>query len=124
LVLQGRDLVANSQRWSGYTRLSQLTFGFASSLVNTGANNHDIVDNGETALAANPLASLAQYVAVGQHSRLVHDDLPLMKLLGIGQFILVEKVPCGMVNDFIWCVAKDVDDRVGRVEDMRLGCEI
>jgi len=100
------------------------TFGFASSLVDTGANNHDIVDNGETALADNPLAILAQYIAIGQHSRLVHDHLPLMELLGIGQFILVEEFPGRTVDDLIWCVTEDVDDRVGRVEDMRLRCEI
>lgn len=123
-MLQGRDLVANSQRWSGYTRLSQLTFGFASSLVNTGANDHDIVDDGETALAANPLTVLAQDVAVSQHGCFVHDNLPLVELLSIGQFILVEEVPCGTVDDLIWCVAENVDDRVGRVEDVRLGGEI
>ena len=116
--------MANGQRWSGSARLSRLTFGFASSLVNTSANNHDIVDNGKTALAANPLASLAQHITVGQHGRFVHDDLPLMELLSIGQFIFVEEVPCGTVDNLIWCVAEDIDDRVGRVEDMRLGCEI
>jgi hypothetical protein len=103
---------------------SQLTFGFASSLVDTGAHNHDIVDDGKTTLAANPLAILAQYVAVGQHGCLVHDNLPLVELLSIGQFILVEEVPCGTVDDLIWCVAENVDDRVGRVEDMRLGGKI
>jgi hypothetical protein len=102
----------------------QLTFRFASSLVNTGANDHDIVDDGETALAANPLTVLAQDVAVSQHGCFVHDNLPLVELLSIGQFILVEEVPCGTVDDLIWCVAENVDDRVGRVEDVRLGGEI
>lgn len=104
--------------------LLQLTFRFASSLVNTGANDHDIVDDGETALAANPLTVLAQDVAVSQHGCFVHDNLLLVELLSIGQFILVEEVPCGTVDDLIWCVAENVDDRVGRVEDVRLGGEI
>jgi hypothetical protein len=123
-VQRGRGLVANGQHRYVSTWLSRLTFGFASSFVNTSANNHDIVDNGKTALAANPLASLAQHITVGQHGRLVHDNLPLMEFLSIRQFIFVEEVPCGTVDNLIWCVAEDIDDRVGRVEDMRLGCEI
>ena len=29
-----------------------------------------------------------------------------------------------MVDDLIWCVAEDVDDRIGRVEDMGFGREV
>jgi len=125
LVLRVRGLVANGQRWRCCTwlhvALLRLTLRFASSLVNTGADDHDIVDNGETALAANPLSTLAEYITVGQYGCLVHDHLPLMELLGIWQLIFVEEVPGGPIDDLIWCVAENVDDRVGRVENVRLG---
>lgn len=70
------------------------TVCFAASLVNTGANNHDIVDDSETAFAANPFASFAHDIAVSQHGGFVHDNAATMELLGIWEFIFGEELPC------------------------------
>lgn len=61
-----------------------LTLRFAAPLVDTGTDNHDVVNDGETALACNPLAIFGQHIAVCQHSSGVHDHPLAMELLRIG----------------------------------------
>jgi hypothetical protein len=51
--------VASALRRSCLPQLMKLTVGLPSPLVDTCTNNHNIVDNGETALACNPLAIFA-----------------------------------------------------------------
>jgi hypothetical protein len=41
-----------------------------------------------------------------------------VEALAIAQFSLAEEVPCGAADDFVRGVAQDVDDGVGRVEDV------
>lgn len=72
----------------------KLTVGFPTSLVNAGADNHDIVDDGETTFATDPLAVLAHYIAVCQHCGGVHHHTLAVKFLCIGQLTLGEELPC------------------------------
>ena len=88
------------------------TFCFTTSLVNARANDHDIVDDGKTALASDPVALFVFDTAICQYRSIVHHDLLLVKLLSVGYFILVEELPRGSIDNFIWCVAQDVNHRV------------
>lgn len=57
------------------------------------ANNHDIVDDGETTLDTSPLSLLIPHSTVGQDGGLVHLNTLLVKCLGEGQFIFAEEFP-------------------------------
>lgn len=92
--------------------------------VNARADNHDIVDDGKAAFAANPPTRLVLDLAVIEHCRLVRGDLVLKVMLRIRYFLPREKFPAGTVDDFIGGVAEDVDDGLRRVEDTSFGCEI
>lgn len=86
------------------------TIGFSTLLINTGAHNHDIVDDRETTFATNPFTGFAHDIAVCQHSGFVHDDAATVKFLGVRKLIFGEELPGGAIDNLIWGVAKNVDD--------------
>jgi len=108
----------------GGGRLAQLTVARGSPSVDTRTNNHDIVNDGKTALATDPLRLSVLYPTVCEDSRLVQGDTLLLELAGEGQVFGGEEVPRRAVDDFIGSVAEDVDDGVGRIEDARLVREV
>jgi hypothetical protein len=70
------------------------TLSLPATLVYAGANNHDIVDDREAALATYPGSVPVLDSTVYQHCSLIHHDFLLVKLPGIGNLFLVEEVPC------------------------------
>jgi hypothetical protein len=73
-------------------------------VVNTGANDHDIVDNSEAALTADPPARLVLDPTVDQYGGLVHDYALLVENLCKGQFLFWEEIPSRTVDNFFRCV--------------------
>jgi hypothetical protein len=57
------------------------------------ANDHNIIDDGETTFDTSPLSLLIPHSAVGQDGSLVHLNTLLVKCLGEGQFIFAEEFP-------------------------------
>jgi hypothetical protein len=86
--------------------------------IDRGAADHDIVDNGEAALASDPVALAVLYATVGQNGSLVEPHSPTVKLLRYRDLVGVEEVPAGAIDHLIWSVTKDIDNRIRRVEDM------
>ena len=92
--------------------------------IDGGAADHDIVHDGEAALATDPVALAVPDAAVGQDGGLVEVDAATMELLGEGDLVGVEEVPAGLVDDLVRGMAEDVDDGVGRVENVGILGEI
>ena len=78
--------------------------------VDRGATDHDIVDDGETALAADPVPLTILDATVGQNGSLVESYSAAVELLCDGNLIRMEKVPARSIDDFIWSVAQNVND--------------
>lgn len=88
---------------------ARLTLSFASHLIDTRTDDHNVVDYRKAALASDPLTFSILHPTVCQHSCLVHGDLFLMKLLRVRQFIFGKELPGGAIDDLIWSITKDVD---------------
>lgn len=73
--------------------LSKLTFSFPTLQIYTCANDHDVVNDRETALAIDPLAIFAHDIAVSQYGSLVHHHPTAVKLLRVGELIFREEIP-------------------------------
>ena len=84
-------------------------------MIDTRADDHNIVCDCETALAANPLAIPVLDPAVRKHGGFIHIDAFLVNMLRVRQLFRWEEVPYRFPDDFIWGITKDVDDRVGAV---------
>lgn len=106
------------------TGWERLTLAGQASAVDGCAHDHDIVDDGETALAARPLSLLVLDPAIRQHGGLVHLNALFVERLGEWQFIFGEKVPAGTVDNLVWSPAQDVDNGIGRVEDAGVGRQV
>ena len=91
---------------------TRLTLGFAIHLIDTCTYDHNVVDDRETALAADPSAFSVLDSTVCQHCSFVHGHLLLVKLLRKREFILWEELPHGAVDNLIWSVAEYVNHRV------------
>lgn len=102
----------------------ELTVRLATSTVDTCANDHHIVYNGETAFAANPLAVLAHYIAVCEHRSGIHHHTFAVEFLRIRQLIVGEEIPRGAVDNLIWSVAENVDNGIRRIKHTCLGREV
>lgn len=97
-----------------------LTFAGQALLVYARASHHDIVDDGETALAGHPFTLTVLETTIGQDRSLVQVYAAVVQLPGYGQVFGVEKVPTGTVDNLIWGVPEDVNDRIGGIENQRL----
>jgi hypothetical protein len=73
--------------------------------IDRGADNHNIIDDGETTFDTGPLSFLVPHPTIGQDGSFVHLNTLLVKCLGKGQFIFAEKLPARAVDNFIWCPA-------------------
>jgi hypothetical protein len=86
--------------------------------IDRGAADHDIVDNGKAALASDPVALAVLYTAIRQDGSLIESHSSTVQLFRYGDLVGVKEVPAGAIDHLIWSVAKDVDNRIRRVEDM------
>jgi hypothetical protein len=86
--------------------------------VDTGTTDHDVVYNREAALTADPFSLTIFESAVRQDSSLVEVHSPAILCLGQWEFIRVEKLPDGSIDDLIGRVAENVDDGVRRVKNV------
>jgi len=89
-----------------------LTLAVHSISVDGDAAHHDIIDDGETAFASDPVASTVADAAVGQNGSLILLDTSTVELLRNRNFIWVEEIPGRSVDNFIGGMAKNVDNRV------------
>jgi hypothetical protein len=103
---------------------TSLTLAVHAVAIDGNAADHDIVDDGEAALAADPIALAVPDATVGQHGGLVEPHASTMELLCDRDLLGMEEVPAGPIDDLIRGVAEDVDNRVGRVEDVRVLGEV
>jgi hypothetical protein len=92
--------------------------------VDTGAADKDIVDDGEAAFATDPFSLAVLQAAVGQDSSLVQSDAALMVGFGQREFIRMEELPDGAIDHLVGRMAEDVDNGVGRVQDVGVIGEI
>jgi hypothetical protein len=92
-------------RWGSW-----LTLALHAVPVNTGTANHDIVDNGEAALAADPVALTVLQTTVGQDGGFVKADSSAVLRFCQRQFFGMEEVPYRPVDNLIGCVAENVNN--------------
>mgnify|MGYP006877425150 CR=1 FL=1 len=93
-----------------------LTLALHALAVNAGAANKHVVDDGEAAFAADPVALAVPQSTVGQDSSLVESDAAAVLLSRQWELFGVEELPHGPVDDLIGRMTEDVDNRVGRVQ--------
>lgn len=106
------------------TRWRALTLALHAISVDADAADEHVVDDGEAAFAADPVALAVLQAAVGQDGRLVEAHAAAVAGLGQWQLVGVEEVPDGAVDDLIGRVAENVDNGVGRVENMGIVGEV
>ena len=93
-------------------------------MVDAGADHHYIVHDGKAALATDPLPLTVQDLTVGKYGSLVQRDATLVEFAGEWLLLRVEEVPGGPANNLVRGVAKDIDNRIRRVEDASLAGEV
>jgi hypothetical protein len=93
-------------------------------MIDTDADDHDIVDNSKAAFAADPFAYVVPQLAISQDCGLVKIDSSLVELLGYRKFGGMKKIPGRSVDNCIWSMSENVNDRVRRVQDARFRSKI
>lgn len=101
-----------------------LTLALQPPAIHTCADNHDIVDYGEAALAAYIITLPILDTAVRQDGSFVHSNTSLVYFARIWQLFRREILPCRVVDDLVWRVSEYVDNRVGRVKDSGVESEV
>lgn len=92
--------------------------------VDTGAADHDVVNNRKAALAANVVPLAVSDASVGQDGSLVKLHASTVLCFGEWNLSWVEPLPARPVDDLIGRVAQDVDDRVRRIENAGIFGEV
>jgi hypothetical protein len=92
-----------------------LTLAFHAMPVDARAAYHYIVDDGEAALAADPVPLAILQTAVRQDSSLVEAHSSAVLCLCDGQFLWVKELPYRAVDDLVRGMTEDVNDGVRRV---------
>lgn len=87
-------------------------------------DDHNVVHDRKTALAADEASLLVPYSAICEDGSLVHGHPLLMKFLRIGQLFWREEIPRRLIDDFIRSVSEDVYYGVGGVEDAGVRREV
>lgn len=80
-----------SAAWQFHAK--KLTLTAESIAIDRGAADHDIVDNGKTALATDPFALAVFDATIGQDRGLVEPNASVVELLGNGNLFRVEEIP-------------------------------
>jgi hypothetical protein len=78
--------------------------------INTSAAHQDIVDNGEAALAADPVPLAVPQAAIGQDGGLVKPYPSIVLRFCQGKFLWMEEVPHRPVDYLVRRMAEDVDN--------------
>jgi hypothetical protein len=73
--------------------MMELTLALHAVSVDTGADDHDIVNDGEAALAANPVALAVLEATVRQNGCFVESHSTAVLRLGEGQLLGMEELP-------------------------------
>ena len=83
------------QRSASYVKkkTTPLTLSLQATLVDTGATNQHIVDDGEDNLATDPIPVFIFHATVGEYCSLVHLNTSIMLGARDGQLVGVEEVP-------------------------------
>lgn len=82
------------------------------------------MDNGETAFAAYPTAIAREDTCIVQDGSLVQQDATSMHGSGKGYLVGVEEVEAGPAEYLMRSIAKDIDDGLGRIEDIGIRSQI
>jgi hypothetical protein len=86
--------------------------------IDGGAAHHDIVDDGEAALATDPVALAILDAAVRQYGSLVEPYASIMELLCNRYLIGMEKIPDRTVDNLVGSMAENVNNGVGCIENV------
>jgi len=70
-----------------------LTLSLQATLIDTGATDQYIVNDGEDNLATDPISIFIFHATVGENGRLVHLNASIMLGARNGQLVGVEKIP-------------------------------
>jgi hypothetical protein len=73
--------------------MMKLTLALHAVPVDTGADDHDIINNGKAALAAHPVALAVLKATVGQDSCFVESHSTAVLRLGQREFLGMEELP-------------------------------
>lgn len=87
-----------------------LTFRLWAVHVDTSTTDEYVVDDGEDAFAADPVAMLVLYAAIIQHGSLIEFYASAMNSLCKWNFLRVEIVPTRSAYDILGTVIKDIAD--------------
>jgi hypothetical protein len=85
--------------------------------VDGGATNHNIVHNGEAALATDIIADAIADPGIRENSSFVKIHASAVFGLREWDFIRVEPIPNGPVDDLIRGESEDVDNRIRAIEN-------
>jgi predicted RNase H-like nuclease len=92
--------------------------------VNTSAADQDIVNNRETAFAADPVSLTVPQTTVGQDCSFVEPHAAIVLLFGQRKLIGMKEQPYRPVDYLVGRVSEDVHNRVGRVQDLSIVREV
>jgi hypothetical protein len=86
--------------------------------IDAGAADEHIVDDGEAAFATDPFTLAVLEAAIGQNGGLVQSYAAAVLGSCQGEFIWMKKLPHGAIDYLVRRMAEDVDNGVGRVQDV------
>lgn len=103
---------------------SRLTLAFQALSIDTGTSNHNIVDDGEDALATNPLPISRFDSGIVEDGRLVKVDATVSHIASRRDLIGMEVVEARPSVELIRLISQDIGDGVRGKKDVGLGAEI
>jgi len=98
--------------------IGTLTLAAHALTIDADAAYHDVVDNREATFASYPVPLTVLDAAVCQDCGLVKLHTSQMELLGERPVLLMEEIPGRPIDDLVRGVAEDINNGVGRVEDV------
>lgn len=98
--------------------VGRLTLAAHALTIDADAAHHDIVNDREAAFAPYPIPLAVLDAAVCQDCGLVELHASQVELLGERPVLLMEEIPGGPIDDLVRSVAEDINNGVGRVEDV------
>lgn len=88
------------------------------------ATNHDIVHDGEAAFTADIVAVTVADLGIGENGSFVKVYASTVLSFCKRDFLFVEPVPDGPVDDLVWGKSEDVDNGIGAVENLGILREV
>jgi hypothetical protein len=103
---------------------TRLTLTLFSGAVDANTSDEDIMNDGEDALTADPAATPRAKTNIVKHGGLVEEDATRVNGTCKRDLVRMEEVKGGFVLYFVRVIPEDLDDGVGRKEDVRIRTQI